>query len=194
MIKVIRVFTDGHNKGYVNLAWFSLHLLLAVDDIALDVVNCEVEEAVLVVVTDHAAVVDAGLTAVGVAAVLAHAWAVVEADRGGGQQLPLGAGDGDRDVELCLVVMRPVPRQPHTLQLGPGLASLDHQVTRLVSPLLLSLCASSNWKHKHEHWHWSYVFLLKSYSSHHGYDSPSYSCTAHNPEHLLLEEILENLS
>ena len=75
----MQAITYRHHEGYIDFTRFPLQLLLAVDDVALDVVDGEVVEAVLVVVPHHAAVVDAGLAAVGVAAVLAHAGAVVEA-------------------------------------------------------------------------------------------------------------------
>ena len=67
--------TDGNDERNVDLAGFSLHLLLAVDDAALvgAVVDGELVQAVLVVVPHHAAVVDAAVAAVGVAAVLRHA-------------------------------------------------------------------------------------------------------------------------
>ena len=70
--------TYRHHKGYVNFARFPLHFLLAVDDVALNVVDGQVVETVLVMVPDHAAVIDTGLAAVGVAAVLTHAGAVME--------------------------------------------------------------------------------------------------------------------
>ena len=139
----LREITYRHHEGYIYFAWFLLELLFAVDNVALDVVDGEVVEAVLVVVPNHATVVDAGLAAVGVAAVLAHAGAVVEAHRGGGEQRPLVAGDRDRDVELCLVVMCPgLPRHAHTSQLRPRLPRPHHQF-----PLFFLLCASANWKH-----------------------------------------------
>lgn len=66
--------TDGDYERNVDLAGFALHLLLAVDDAALGaVVDGELVQAVLVVVPHHAAVVDAAVAAVGVAAVLGHA-------------------------------------------------------------------------------------------------------------------------
>ena len=67
--------TDGDDERNVDLAGFALHLLLAVDDAALvgAVVDGELVQAVLVVVPHHAAVVDAAVAAVGVAAVLGHA-------------------------------------------------------------------------------------------------------------------------
>ena len=66
--------TDGDDERNVDLAGFSLHLLLAVDDAALGaVVDGELVQAVLVVVPHHPAVVDAAVAAVGVAAVLGHA-------------------------------------------------------------------------------------------------------------------------
>ena len=105
-------------------------------------------------VPDHAAVVDAGLAAVCVAAVLAHAGAVVKAHGGGGQQLPLVAGDGDRDVELGLVVMWPVPRHAHAPQLRPRLPRPDHEF-----PLLLLLRAPANWKYS------AYYYSLLSVKS-----------------------------
>ena len=77
--------TYWHHEGYVNFARFPLHLLLAVDDVALNVIDSQVVETVLVVVPNHAAVIDTGLAAVGVAAVLTHARAVMETHRGGGE-------------------------------------------------------------------------------------------------------------
>ena len=60
--------------------------------------------------------------------------------------LILLAWDGYCDVELGLVVVGAVPRQAHAPQLGPGLARLDHEVARLVFPLLFLLSASTHWK------------------------------------------------
>ena len=85
--------TYRHHEGYVNFARFPLHFLLAVDDVALNVVDGEVVETVLIMVPYHAAVIDTGLATVGVAAVLTHAGAVMETHRGGGEQRPLIAWD-----------------------------------------------------------------------------------------------------
>ena len=81
-------------------------------------------------VPHHAAVVDAAVPTVGVAAVLREA-VVVEAGGGGGEEMSLLlTGQGHRDVELCLVVvgLPHIIGQANTLQLGPRLPSLDHQV------------------------------------------------------------------
>ena len=87
-------------------------------------------------VPHHAAVVDAAVPAVGVAAVLREA-VVVEAGGGGGQEVSLLLSwQRHRDVELGLVVVRrtTVTGQPHTLQLGPRLTSLHHQEGLVLLP------------------------------------------------------------
>ena len=83
-----RAQTYRDDKWDVYLTRLGLQLLLAVDDVALNVVDGEVVEAVLVVVPHHAAVVDAAVPTVGVAAVLREA-VVVEAGGGGGQEVSL---------------------------------------------------------------------------------------------------------
>ena len=128
--------TYWDNERDVYFTRLGVHLLLAVDDVALDVVDGQVVETVLVVVPHHAAVVDAAVPTVGVAAVLGQT-VVVQAGGGGGEKVSLLLSwQRDGDVELGLVVVRVahVIGQPDTLQLRPCLASLDHQVGFLSLP------------------------------------------------------------
>ena len=81
----LRSETYWDNEGDVYFTWLNLLLLLAVDDVPLNVVDGEVVQTVLVVVPHHAAVVDAAVPTVGVAAVLTHAGAVMKTHRGGGK-------------------------------------------------------------------------------------------------------------
>ena len=126
--------------------------------------------------------------------------------------LILLAWDGDCDVELGLVVVCSIPSQAHAPQLRPGLTRLDHEVARLVFPLLFLLSGSTNCKHKQCLLSISGIILRREknhfftrnnspssilyqifviMSPHHDYDSPFY-CTVHSPGRLLLEEIWEN--
>ena len=87
-------------------------------------------------VTHHAAVVDAAVPTVGVAAVLREA-VVVKAGGGGGQEVSLLLSwQRHSDVELGLMVVRltNLTSQANTLQLSSGLACLHHQVGFLLLP------------------------------------------------------------
>ena len=102
----------------------------------LHLVDCQVVQAVLVVVPHHSAVVDAAVPAVCLAAVLRQT-VIVETGRGGGEEVPLLVlVEGHRDVELGLVMVRltNLAGQANTLQLGSSLASLHHQVGFVLLP------------------------------------------------------------
>ena len=94
--------------------------------LAFHLVDCQVVQAVLVVVPHDSTVVDAAVSAVCLAAVLRET-VIMKTCRGGGEEVPLLVlAQGHSDVKLGLVMVGSFIIKANALELSPRLTSLHH--------------------------------------------------------------------